>query len=61
VPLRDDGDPAITFRSIILGTAFSALASAINMIYVFKPKQMYISGVFLQRMFASFCILDGTL
>lgn len=46
---RDDGDPAFTFRSIVLGTAFTALSSVITMIYIFKPTMMQVSAVFLQR------------
>jgi hypothetical protein len=46
---RDDGDPSFTFRSIVLGTAFTALSSVITMIYIFKPTTMQVSAVFLQR------------
>lgn len=46
---RDDGDPALTFRSVVLGTIFTALSSVITMLYVFKPTQMQVSAVFLQR------------
>ncbi|KAF9873385.1 peptide transporter mtd1 [Colletotrichum karsti] len=45
---RDDGDPALTFRSIVLGTVFTALSSVITMLYTFKPTQMQVSAVFLQ-------------
>ncbi|KAJ5620183.1 OPT peptide transporter Mtd1 [Penicillium lagena] len=45
---RDDGDPALTFRSIVLGSAFTALSSVITMLYVFKPTQMQVSATFLQ-------------
>ncbi|KAH8752997.1 peptide transporter MTD1, partial [Diaporthe sp. PMI_573] len=45
---RDDGDPALTFRSVVLGTIFTALSSVITMLYVFKPTQMQVSAVFLQ-------------
>ncbi|KAF4840159.1 Oligopeptide transporter 4 [Colletotrichum siamense] len=48
VSVRDDGDPALTFRSIVLGTALTALASVITMLYTFKPTQMAVSAVFLQ-------------
>ncbi|KZF24856.1 peptide transporter MTD1 [Xylona heveae TC161] len=48
VSLRDDGDPALTFRSIVLGTAFTALSSAITILYTFKPTEMTVSGIFLQ-------------
>jgi hypothetical protein len=49
VSVRDDGDPAFTFRSVLLGTAFTALSSVITMLYVFKPVQMQVSAVFIQR------------
>lgn len=49
VSTRDDGDPAFTFRSILLGSAFTALSSVITMLYVFKPVQMQVSAVFIQR------------
>ncbi|KAL4803348.1 OPT oligopeptide transporter protein-domain-containing protein [Aspergillus unguis] len=45
---RDDGDPALTFRSIVLGTVFTALSSVITILYVFKPYQVQVSAVFLQ-------------
>lgn len=49
VSTRDDGDPALTFRSIVLGTVFTALSSVITMLYVFKPYQVQVSATFLQR------------
>ncbi|KAL2860960.1 OPT family oligopeptide transporter [Aspergillus lucknowensis] len=45
---RDDGDPALTFRSLVLGTLFTALSSVITILYVFKPWQVQVSAVFLQ-------------
>lgn len=45
---RDDGDPSLTFRSVFLGTIFTALSSVITMLYVFKPTSMQVSAVFLQ-------------
>ncbi|KAL4880298.1 OPT oligopeptide transporter protein-domain-containing protein [Aspergillus karnatakaensis] len=45
---RDDDDPALTFRSIVLGTVFTALSSVITILYVFKPYQVQVSAVFLQ-------------
>ncbi|OCH87394.1 oligopeptide transporter [Obba rivulosa] len=44
---RDDGDPALTFRSLFLGTLFAGLGSALCQIYLFKPIQMSVSTVFL--------------
>ncbi|KAJ5986607.1 OPT peptide transporter Mtd1 [Penicillium sp. IBT 35674x] len=48
VSTRDDGDPSLTFRSIVLGTVFTALSSVITMLYTFKPVQVSVSAVFLQ-------------
>ncbi|EAW11017.1 OPT family oligopeptide transporter [Aspergillus clavatus NRRL 1] len=48
VSTRDDGDPTLTFRSMVLGSAFTALSSVITMLYLFKPVQMQISPIFLQ-------------
>ncbi|TID25005.1 OPT peptide transporter Mtd1 [Venturia nashicola] len=48
VSVRDDGDPALTFRSIVLGTIFTVLSSVITMLYVFKPVQVGVSATFLQ-------------
>ncbi|KAL4916766.1 OPT oligopeptide transporter protein-domain-containing protein [Aspergillus aurantiobrunneus] len=45
---RDDGDPALTFRSLVLGSVFTALSSVITILYVFKPYQVQVSAVFLQ-------------
>lgn len=49
VSVRDDGDPSLTFRSIVLGSAFTALSSVITMLYTFKPYQVSVSATFLQR------------
>ncbi|KAJ5663520.1 peptide transporter mtd1 [Penicillium longicatenatum] len=54
VSTRDDGDPSLTFRSIVLGTIFIALSSVITMLYTFKPVQVSVSAVFLQ------CMPQGT-
>ena len=34
LPLRDDGDPALTFRSAVIGTLMSAFGAAMNQIYM---------------------------
>ncbi|EMD38929.1 hypothetical protein CERSUDRAFT_112637 [Gelatoporia subvermispora B] len=47
VDTRDDGDPALTFRSLFLGTVFAGLGAALCQIYLFKPVQMTVSTVFL--------------
>jgi hypothetical protein len=44
---RDDGDPAITLRSVVLGTVFAGLGAAMCQIYLFKPVQVTVSTVFL--------------
>ncbi|KAI1399216.1 putative OPT peptide transporter Mtd1 [Hypoxylon fuscum] len=48
ISTRDDGDPAFTFRSVVLGTVFTALSSVITMLYIFKPYQVQVSAVFIQ-------------
>ncbi|OBZ73648.1 Oligopeptide transporter 1 [Grifola frondosa] len=47
VDTRDDGDPALTFHSLVLGTVFAGLGAALFQIYIFKPIQMLVSTVFL--------------
>ncbi|KZT71957.1 OPT superfamily oligopeptide transporter [Daedalea quercina L-15889] len=54
VDLRDDGDPAITFRSFVLGTVFAGLGAAVCQIYLFKPVQVSVSSVFLLLLIYSF-------
>ncbi|WWC89674.1 uncharacterized protein L201_004599 [Kwoniella dendrophila CBS 6074] len=45
--IRDDGDPAITFRSFILGTLMACFQASMHQIYLFKPTQASISGSFI--------------
>ncbi|KAG7448856.1 oligopeptide transporter [Guyanagaster necrorhizus] len=47
VDVRDDSDPALTFRSLFLGTVIAGLGAALCQIYNFKPVQMSVSTVFL--------------
>ncbi|KAF8888579.1 oligopeptide transporter [Infundibulicybe gibba] len=47
VDIRDDGEDALTFRSIVIGTVFAGLGAALCQIYLFKPVQMVVSTVFL--------------
>ncbi|KAG6815817.1 hypothetical protein H0H87_011116, partial [Tephrocybe sp. NHM501043] len=47
VDIRDDGDAALTFRSLFLGTVMAGLGAALCQIYLFKPVQMSVSTVFL--------------
>ncbi|RDX52925.1 oligopeptide transporter [Lentinus brumalis] len=47
VDVRDDGDPALTFRSLFIGTVFAGLGAALCQIYLFKPVQLSVSTVFL--------------
>ncbi|OTB05950.1 hypothetical protein M426DRAFT_121631 [Hypoxylon sp. CI-4A] len=48
ISVRDDGDPSFTFRSVVLGTIFTALSSVITMLYIFKPFQVQVSTIFIQ-------------
>ncbi|WRT67495.1 uncharacterized protein IL334_004467 [Kwoniella shivajii] len=45
--IRDDGDPAITFRSLVLGTVMAAFQASMTQIYLFKPTNVTISGSFI--------------
>ncbi|KAL0580004.1 hypothetical protein V5O48_002007 [Marasmius crinis-equi] len=47
VELRDDGDDALTYRSLFLGTVIAGLGAALDQIYYFKPVQVKVSTVFL--------------
>ena len=47
VDLRDDGDPALAFRSLVLGTVIAGLGAALCQIYIFKPVTVSVSSVFL--------------
>ncbi|KAL4067063.1 OPT oligopeptide transporter protein-domain-containing protein [Scleroderma yunnanense] len=47
VDLRDDGDPSLTFRSLLIGTIFACLGAALCQIYLFKPVQVSVSTVVL--------------
>lgn len=47
VDIRDDGEQALTFRSLFLGTVMAGLGAALCQIYQFKPVQMMVSTVFL--------------
>lgn len=47
LPMRDDHDPALTFRSVVLATALSCFAAVMAQIYSFKPTYVSISGTFI--------------
>ncbi|KIK93983.1 hypothetical protein PAXRUDRAFT_143839 [Paxillus rubicundulus Ve08.2h10] len=47
VDVRDDGDQAVTFRSMFIGTVFAGLGAGLCEIYNFKPIQVLVSTVFL--------------
>ncbi|KAK4238673.1 OPT oligopeptide transporter protein-domain-containing protein [Achaetomium macrosporum] len=47
LPLRDDGDPALTFRSLFLATCLSAFQACMYQIYTFKPTLITIQGTFI--------------
>ncbi|KAK3328179.1 OPT oligopeptide transporter [Cercophora scortea] len=54
LPMRDDYEPALTFRSILLATILSAFQAVMSQIYTFKPTQITISGTFIV-LIAYFC------
>ncbi|KAI0053806.1 oligopeptide transporter [Auriscalpium vulgare] len=60
VDVRDDEDPAITFRSVVLGTVFGGLGAALYQIYTFKPVQQSISTVFLLLIVYTFGVAWAT-
>ncbi|EMR62553.1 putative opt oligopeptide transporter protein [Eutypa lata UCREL1] len=47
LPLRDDHEPALTFRSLFLATCLSAFQAVMTQIYYFKPTNVVISGTFI--------------
>ncbi|KXH57173.1 OPT oligopeptide transporter [Colletotrichum salicis] len=47
LPLRDDFDPSLTFRSMFLATCLSAFQAVMSQIYTFKPTAITISGTFI--------------
>ncbi|TEA22616.1 Oligopeptide transporter 6 [Colletotrichum sidae] len=47
LPLRDDFEPALTFRSLFLATGLSAFQAVMRQIYTFKPTAITISGTFI--------------
>ncbi|GKT97512.1 related to peptide transporter [Colletotrichum tofieldiae] len=47
LPLRDDFDPSLTFRSMFLATCLSAFQAVMSQIYTFKPTNVTISGTFI--------------
>ncbi|KAM0460201.1 hypothetical protein ACHAPV_004990 [Trichoderma viride] len=47
LPLRDDHEPSVTFRSIFLATCLSAFQAIMSQIYQFKPTAVTISGTFI--------------
>ncbi|KZS93887.1 oligopeptide transporter [Sistotremastrum niveocremeum HHB9708] len=57
VDVRDDEDPSLTFRSLFIGTCVAGLGATVNQIYVFKPVDVPISGVFLLLFTYSFGLI----
>ncbi|CAE6519790.1 unnamed protein product [Rhizoctonia solani] len=47
VDVRDDGDPSLTWRSFWIGTVVAGLGAALSQIYIFKPIDVSVSGIFL--------------
>ncbi|KAL6705559.1 hypothetical protein ACN47E_006676 [Coniothyrium glycines] len=50
LPMRDDQEPALTFRSIFLATVLSAFQAVVYQIYQFKPTLITIQGTFIVLM-----------
>ncbi|PSS03204.1 OPT oligopeptide transporter [Coniella lustricola] len=47
LPLRDDKDPAFTFRGMFIATVLCGFQAVIYQIYMFKPTSITISGTFI--------------
>ncbi|KAJ5738118.1 OPT superfamily oligopeptide transporter [Penicillium malachiteum] len=47
LPMRDDHDPALTFRSLVLASGLSCFQSVMYQIYMFKPTSITIQGTFI--------------
>ncbi|PYH90969.1 OPT oligopeptide transporter [Aspergillus ellipticus CBS 707.79] len=47
LPLRDDFDSALTFRSIVLASGLACFQAVMNQIYNFKPTAVTIQGTFI--------------
>ncbi|CZR57811.1 related to peptide transporter [Phialocephala subalpina] len=47
LPLRDDHDPALTFRSLFLATILAGFQAVMFQIYQFKPTLVTIQGTFI--------------
>ncbi|KAG8167618.1 hypothetical protein KVR01_003307 [Diaporthe batatas] len=47
LPLRDDFDTALTFRSLVLASGLSCFQAVMSQIYTFKPTAITISGTFI--------------
>ncbi|KAF7559173.1 hypothetical protein G7046_g4975 [Stylonectria norvegica] len=47
LPLRDDGDPAVTFRSLLLSSGLACFQAVMYQIYNFKPTLITIQGTFI--------------
>ncbi|WVQ69693.1 uncharacterized protein L199_007913 [Kwoniella botswanensis] len=45
--IRDDDDPSVTFRSMVLGTIMACFQASMTQIYLFKPTNVTISGSFI--------------
>ncbi|KAK3313104.1 OPT oligopeptide transporter [Apodospora peruviana] len=47
LPMRDDFQPTLTFRSLFLATILSGFQAVMSQIYTFKPTQITVSGTFI--------------
>lgn len=54
LPMRDDGEPALTFRSLFLASCLACFQSVMSQIYQFKPTEITITGTFIV-LIAYFC------
>ncbi|KZV74603.1 OPT superfamily oligopeptide transporter [Peniophora sp. CONT] len=62
VDIRDDGDEAMTFRGLVLGTIFGGLGAALYQVRIhFKPAATSVSGVFLMLVIYAFGTAWATL
>ncbi|KAK3994331.1 OPT oligopeptide transporter [Cladorrhinum sp. PSN332] len=47
LPMRDDGEPALSFRSLFLASCLACFQAVMSQIYSFKPTQVTVTGTFI--------------
>ncbi|KAM7190826.1 OPT oligopeptide transporter [Rhypophila sp. PSN 637] len=47
IPLRDDFDPSLTFRSMLLSSMLACFQAIMTQVYQFKPTEVSINGTFI--------------